>query len=128
MTADNDDGTPQPASGPMTKEVDAAGVQVRRIDTTILGTPAAPVTVHLHDGMVTGDLAEVNLARVVGVWHRRPSEFAATHEVDSLTEGLNAGIRLIQRRAHGYANLNNLIDMIYLCHGGIPTPLPTETH
>jgi transposase len=47
---------------------------------------------------------------------------------NSLTEGLNAGIRLIQRRAHGYANLDNLIDMIYLCHGGIPTPLPTETH
>jgi transposase len=47
---------------------------------------------------------------------------------NSLTEGLNAGIRLIQRRAHGYANLNNLTTMIYLCHGGIPTPLPTETH
>jgi transposase len=38
---------------------------------------------------------------------------------NSLTEGLNAGIRLIQRRAHGYASLPNLIEMIYLCHGGI---------
>jgi transposase len=47
---------------------------------------------------------------------------------NSLTEGLNAGIRLIQRRAHGYANLANLTTMIHLCHGGIPTPLPTETH
>jgi transposase len=47
---------------------------------------------------------------------------------NSLTESLNAGIRLIQRRAHGYASLDNLIEMIYLCHGGIPTPLPTETH
>jgi transposase len=46
---------------------------------------------------------------------------------NSLTEGLNAGIRLIQRRAHGYANLDNLIEMIYLCHGGVSTPLPTET-
>lgn len=46
---------------------------------------------------------------------------------NSLTEGLNAGIRLIQRRAHGYADLDNLIEMIYLCHGGIATPLPTET-
>jgi transposase len=43
---------------------------------------------------------------------------------NSLTEGINAGIRLIQRRAHGYANLDNLIEMIYLCHGGVPTPLP----
>jgi transposase len=43
---------------------------------------------------------------------------------NSLTEGLNAGIRLIQRRAHGYANLHNLIEMIYLSHGGIPLRLP----
>jgi transposase len=46
---------------------------------------------------------------------------------NSLLEGINAGIRLIQRRAHGYADLNNLIEMIYLCHGGTTTPLPTET-
>lgn len=53
---------------------------------------------------------------------------AITHQLsNSLAEGINAGIRLIQRRAHGYANLDNLIEMIYLCHGGIPTPLPTET-
>jgi transposase len=50
------------------------------------------------------------------------------HLSNSLAEGTNAGIRLIQRRAHGYANLNNLITMIHLCHSGIPTPLPTETH
>jgi transposase len=47
---------------------------------------------------------------------------------NSLLEGCNAGIRRIQARAHGYANLDNLIEMIYLCHGGISTPLPTETH
>jgi transposase len=53
---------------------------------------------------------------------------AITHgPSNSLTEGLNAGIRLIQRRAHGYASLDNLIEMIYLCHGGIPTPPPIET-
>jgi transposase len=46
---------------------------------------------------------------------------------NSLIEGINAGIRLIQRRAHGYADLDNLIEMIHLCHGGITTPLPTET-
>jgi transposase len=54
---------------------------------------------------------------------------AVTHQLsNSLTEGLNAGIRLIQARAHGYADLDNLIEMIHLCHGGIPTPLPTATH
>lgn len=53
---------------------------------------------------------------------------AVEHQLsNSLTEGTNAGIRLIQRRANGYADLDNLIEMIYLCHGGIPTPLPTET-
>jgi len=40
-------------------------------------------------------------------------------------EGINAGIRLIQRRANGYASLDNLIEMIHLCHGGVPTALPT---
>lgn len=47
---------------------------------------------------------------------------------NSLLESINAGIRLIQRRAHGYANLDNLIKMIHLCHGGTPAKLPTETH
>ncbi len=46
---------------------------------------------------------------------------------NSLTEGLNASIRRIQARAHGYADLTNLTEMIYLCHGGIGTPLPTTT-
>jgi transposase len=54
---------------------------------------------------------------------------AVVHQLsNSLTEGLNAGIRLIQARAHGYADLDNLIEMIHLCHGGIPTPLPTTPH
>jgi transposase len=46
---------------------------------------------------------------------------------NSLLEGINAGIRLIQRRAHGYADLDNLIEMIHFCHGGTATPLPTGT-
>ncbi|MFC7530166.1 ISL3 family transposase [Actinoplanes sp. GCM10030250] len=46
---------------------------------------------------------------------------------NSLLEAINAGIRLIQRRAHGYADLDNLIEMIHFCHGGVPTQLPTET-
>lgn len=46
---------------------------------------------------------------------------------NSLLEAVNAGIRLIQRRAHGYASLDNLIEMIHLCHGGLSTELPTPT-
>jgi transposase len=56
---------------------------------------------------------------ILNAIHRRLS--------NSLLEGINAGIRLIQRRAHGYADLDNLTEMIYLCHGGITTPSPTET-
>ena len=62
--------------------------------------------------------------------HHRHGILNAIHHnlSNSLLEGINAGIRLIQRRAHGYANLTNLIEMIHLCHGGIPTPPPTTTH
>lgn len=54
---------------------------------------------------------------------------AAVHHglSNSLTEGINAGIRLIQRQAYGYASLDNLITMIYLRHGGTPLKLPTGT-
>jgi glutathione synthase/RimK-type ligase-like ATP-grasp enzyme len=58
-------------------------VVVRRIDTATLGTMDAPVTVHLRGGMVIGDVAGVSLARVVGVWHRRPSEFATGDATDA---------------------------------------------
>ncbi len=52
---------------------------------------------------------------------------AVAHRLsNSRIEGINAGIRLIQRRANGYASLDNLIEMIHLCHGGIPTRLPTH--
>jgi transposase len=56
---------------------------------------------------------------------RWPREAVQLGLSNSVTEGINGGIRLIQRRAHGYADLDNLIEMIYLCHGG-PTRLPTD--
>lgn len=66
------------------------------------------------------------LARRIG--HHFDGIIASVHMrlSNSLVEGLNAGIRLIQRRAHGYTNLNNLIDMIYLCHGPIPAHPPHQ--
>ncbi len=60
--------------------LDAAGVQVRRVDTAALGALTAPVTAHLNGGAVTGDVAGVSLDRIVGVWHRRPSQFQAADE------------------------------------------------
>lgn len=74
----------------------------------------------------SGIPAFVNLARRIR--HNMDGIVSAVHYglSNSLVEGLNAGIRLIQRRAHGYASLNNLISMIYLCHGGITTRTPSH--
>ena len=44
---------------------------------------------------------------------------------NSRREGINAKIRLIQRRGYGHANLDNLTAMIYLCLGGITITLPS---
>ena len=41
-------------------------------------------------------------------------------------EGINAGIRLIQRRGYGYHSVESLASMIYLCLGSIPIQLPTQ--
>jgi hypothetical protein len=41
-------------------------------------------------------------------------------------EGINAKIRLIQRRGYGIRNIDSLLSMIYLCLGGITITLPTE--
>src|SRR2546429_306983 len=71
--------------------LDAAGVRVRRIDTAGLGSLAAPVTAYLNGGAVTGDVAGVSLARVVGVWHRRPSQFPTSDERDAAELGAGVG-------------------------------------
>ncbi|MEU4245239.1 ISL3 family transposase [Actinoplanes sp. NPDC026619] len=75
----------------------------------------------------SGINASVALARRLR--HHRPGILNAIHLglSNSLLEAVNAGIRLIQRRAHGYASLDNLIEMIHLCHGGLSTELPTPT-
>ena len=46
---------------------------------------------------------------------------------NSRLEGINAKIRLIQRRGFGYRNLDALSAMIYLCLGGVTITLPTES-
>jgi transposase len=73
--------------------------------------------------------------RLRDLYRTVPPDQAATHLNRWITaasraasNASNAIRTLARRRAHGYANLDNLIEMIYLCHGGVPTPLPTETH
>jgi transposase len=46
---------------------------------------------------------------------------------NSRLEGINAKIRLINRRGYGHPNATSLAAMIHLCLGGITIPLPTET-
>lgn len=45
---------------------------------------------------------------------------------NSRLEGVNAKIRLINRRGFGHPNWKNLAAMIHLCLGGITVPLPTQ--
>jgi transposase len=45
---------------------------------------------------------------------------------NSRLEGINATIRLIQRRGYGIRDLDSLTASIYLCLGGIDITLPTE--
>jgi transposase len=45
---------------------------------------------------------------------------------NSRLEGINAKIRVIQRRGYGHPNPDSLAAMIYLCLGGITITLPTQ--
>ena len=45
---------------------------------------------------------------------------------NSRLEGINAKIRVIQRRGYGHPNPESLASMIYLCLGGITITLPTQ--
>jgi transposase len=45
---------------------------------------------------------------------------------NSRLEGINAKIRLINRRGFGHPKWQNLAAMIHLCLGGITVPLPTQ--
>jgi transposase len=46
---------------------------------------------------------------------------------NSRLEGINAKIRLINRRGYGHPKAEHLTAMIHLCLGNITVPLPTET-
>jgi transposase len=46
---------------------------------------------------------------------------------NSRLEGINAKIRLINKRGYGHPNHESLTAMIHLCLGDITIPLPTET-
>lgn len=46
---------------------------------------------------------------------------------NSRLEGINARIRLIQRRGFGIRDIDSLTAMIYLCLGGITITLPTDS-
>lgn len=45
---------------------------------------------------------------------------------NSRLEGINAKIRVIQRRGYGFHSADSLIAMTYLCLGGVTVNLPTE--
>lgn len=68
----------------------------------------------------------VNLARTI---RRHFDGIVAAVEwglSNSRLEGINAKIRVIQRRGYGHPTPKSLASMIYLCLGGITIQLPTE--
>jgi transposase len=70
--------------------------------------------------------AFVNLAR--SIRHNFEGIVAAVELglSNSRLEGINAKIRLIQRRGYGYHSVDALAAVIYLCLGGITIQLPTQ--
>jgi transposase len=68
----------------------------------------------------------VNLARTIRR-HFDGIVNAVEHRLsNSRLEGINAKIRLINKRGYGHPSANNLTAMIHLCLGGISIQLPTE--
>lgn len=71
--------------------------------------------------------AFINLARRLR--NHFPAIIASVHQglSNARLEGINAKIRVIQRRGYGHPNPESLTAMIYLCLGGITITPPTQT-
>ena len=69
----------------------------------------------------------VNLARRIREHQRGIANAVKYGLSNSRLEGINAKIRLINRRGYGHPNPDSLAAMIHLCLGGITIPLPTQT-
>lgn len=67
-----------------------------------------------------------NLAKTVRTYFDGICAAAEQGLSNSRLEGINAKIRLIQRRGYGYHSLETLAAAIYLCLGGITIRLPTH--
>jgi transposase len=77
--------------------------------------------------LASGLTAMVNLARRIDRHFDGIVNTVRLGLSNSRLEGINAKIRLINRRGFGHPNWQNLAAMIHLCLGGITISLPTET-
>jgi transposase len=68
--------------------------------------------------------AFVNLARRLRIYFDGVIAAVELGLSNSRLEGINAKIRLIQRRGYGHRSVKSLAAMIYLCIGGIVIDLP----
>jgi transposase len=68
----------------------------------------------------------INLARQIRRHFDGIVAAVEQHLSNSRLEGINAKIRLINKRGFGHPNPTNLTAMIHLCLGGITPQLPTE--
>ena len=65
------------------------------------------------------EFANTVLAHWSGIVH-----FVESRITNGILEGINSKIRLAKRRARGYRNINNLINMIYFLSGKLKFDYP----
>ena len=78
---------------------------------------------------ITKQVVQVADIRKLQSYRKRHPFVVAAVELglsNSRLEGINAKIRLIQRRGYGYHSVDALAASIYLCLGGITVQLPTR--
>lgn len=56
--------------------LEAAGAETFWTDIDAMGGDTCPVVMSIRQDVVTGQIGPLDIDRIVGVWHRRPSEFS----------------------------------------------------
>lgn len=95
----------------------------RRVDPTLA---AAYLRRWINSAVRSRITAFVNLARSIDRNFDGIVNAVQRGLSNSRLEGINAKIRLIQRRGYGYHSVDSLAEVIHLCLGGITVQLPTQ--
>jgi hypothetical protein len=71
--------------------LEATGAETFWTDIDAMGGDECPILLSIRQDVVTGQIGPLDIDRIVGVWHRRPSEFALENFEDQaeMTAGVN---------------------------------------